>query len=136
MVSRFPGKNFRGEKVRPLPVGRVYVFMLIVVLTANMPFTRYKSLQYAVETDSLELARRRLEFNLAGVGPNDGMIHSFGSYGLIRSSLLPVAVENNSKKMVELLLKYGAEVNPEAPGEGSKHAERVVFRRGLGVRIG
>ena len=135
IVSRFPGKNFRGEKVRPLPVGRVYVLMLIVVYVASIPLTHYKSLQYAVETDDLELARRRLAFNLAGLGPNNGKVHYFGSYGLIRSPLLPVAVENNSKKMVELLLKYGAEVNSEAPGEGSEHAERVVFRNPLAVAI-
>ena len=135
VVSRFPGKNLRGEKVRPLPVGRVYMIMLIVLYVATIPVSHYKSLQYAVETDDLELARKRLEFNLAGLGPNNGKIHYFGSYGLIRSPLLPVAVENNSKRMVELLLKYGANVNPDAPGEGSKHEERVVFRNPLAVAI-
>lgn len=112
IVSRFPGKNFRGKKVQPLPVGKFYLGLLALLWGVCVLLSGYKSLQYAVESGDEELAARRLAFNLEGVGPDDGRIREIGGGRFTQSSLLPLAVEMNNKAMVKLLVEYGAVLNP------------------------
>ncbi|MBL7645435.1 MAG: hypothetical protein JNK74_04505 [Candidatus Hydrogenedentes bacterium] len=112
IVSRFPGKNFRGETVQPLPVGKFFLALLVLLWGVCVLLSGYKSLQYAVESGDEELAARRLAFNLEGVGPADGRIREIGGGRFTQSSLLPLAVEMNNKAMVKLLVEYGADLNP------------------------
>jgi ankyrin repeat protein len=73
----------------------------------------YIPLGYAVSTDDLALAEKRLNWNLEGLGPNNGLVLETGSSWLEPYPLLPVAVRNGNYDMVKLLLKHDAELNPK-----------------------
>ncbi len=90
----------------------------ILLLAMCICSVNYKSLEDAVLRNDLELARSRLEFNLAGVGPNNGRIEDWGTAGIHTSPLLPVAVKNGSIQMVKILLQSGAEINPSPNQSG------------------
>ncbi|MBL7644545.1 MAG: hypothetical protein JNK74_00005 [Candidatus Hydrogenedentes bacterium] len=99
---------------RPL-AGILLILIVICTCAAN-----YKSLEDAVAQNDLDLAARRLKFNLAGAGPNNGRIEDWGTAGVHTSPLLPLAVRNGSIEMARLLIQHGAELNPEPPQLGKR----------------
>lgn len=86
--------------------------MFLVLFALCIWLANYESLEDAVLQNNLELARRRLEFNLAGAGPNNGRIEDGGISGVQALPLLPLAVKRGNRAMVDLLLAYGADLNP------------------------
>lgn len=68
----------------------------------------YKTLEDAVNEGNIELAERRLRFNLLGVDATDGQIVQMSSGPTMRCPLLPIAVEKGNIAMVRLLLDNGA----------------------------
>jgi hypothetical protein len=59
------------------------------------------------------MVEKRLNWNLEGVGPNNGLIVHLGTPGFELYPLLPVAVKNSDYDMVKLLVKHGADLNPK-----------------------
>lgn len=115
MISRIPRTNLVGQPCRRLPVVKAYGVILAVVAVCFLSLNHYKSLQDAVESNDVGLTERRLRFNLAGLGANDGSVTDNGTGGLTKGPLLPTAVGKGNKALVELLIQHGAELNPGAP---------------------
>jgi hypothetical protein len=93
-------------------------FLVLIVICACA--ANYTSLEDAVAQNNLDLARRRLKFNLAGAGPNNGRIEDWGTAGVHTSPLLPLAVINRSIEMASLLIQHGAELNPKQLQSGMR----------------
>ena len=79
--------------------------MVLMAVTAYL--YSYSTLGDAVTSGNLALAEKRLNWNLEGLGPNDGLIVKVGSLGLHRYPLLRMVVRNRDSDMRELLLKHG-----------------------------
>ena len=115
-VLRRIRQDKRHESGQPALTPGVYMPMLAMFfgfLVVALYLVSYDSLEDAVRNDNLELARRRLVFNLAGVGPDNGLVEDLGTAGVHTSSLLPLAVKNGSTDMVALLVEHGAQLNPK-----------------------
>ena len=112
-VSR-EAEGEQGGKV--IGVVRAWPSLLItqLLLTAIAVYLHsYTFLGRAVSNDNFTLAEKRLNWNLEGLGPNNGLIVRTAASELELFPLLPVAVRNGNYDMVQLLLKHGAELNPK-----------------------
>ncbi len=115
LLEYFPRRAVRGGEdgaVRVLGAWRSLVVIQMGLIAVSAYLYYYKPLGYAVSTDDLALAEKRLNWNIEGLGPNNGLIVRTSASGLELFPLLPVAVRNGSYDMVTLLLNRGAELNP------------------------
>lgn len=115
LLEYFPWREVRNGKkgaVRVIEAWRPLVIIQLALMAVAAYVYSYTTLGTAVTNDNLALAERRLNWNLEGLGPNDGLIIWQGTPGLVRFPLLPEAVKNHNYDMVELLVKHGAELNP------------------------
>ena len=88
--------------------------LLVALLFAvSVYFAQYQTLYDAVRSDNVELARHRLQFNWAGLGPDNGHVIYISSGERYLGSLLPVAIWKGNTDMIDLLLDQGAEINIE-----------------------
>lgn len=111
-MNRHLPRNFRGQEARPLHLRSTLMAIAVALVGTFIYLSTYQTLADAVASGNLRIAQRRLNFNLAGVGPNDGLIHHFGTYGLAKFPLLPLAVKGGNKKMITILIDAGAKLNP------------------------
>ena len=118
-ATRIAIRKLPGCKAKPPAVIKPFAVLLAVVLIGCVYLCNYTTLQAAVDAGNIDLARRRLQFNLSGSGANNGAIFHFGTLGLRRFPLLPMAVERGNKKMVALLIENGGELNNGFLGEGN-----------------
>ena len=98
--------------VRIVRAWRSLVAVQLVLMAVTAYLYSYSTLGDAVTSGNLALAEKRLNWNLEGLGPNDGLIVKVGSLGLHRYPLLRMVVRNRDSDMRELLLKHGAEWKP------------------------
>lgn len=114
LMRRIPRETL-GPTGESLPVPSIWKPCCVILglfLALAVYLSNYKTLEDAVKLNDVDLARRRLEFNLLGVGPKNGGICQY-SGGLYYYPLLPIAVHYGNKKMVDLLLEHGADLSPE-----------------------
>lgn len=112
-------------EVAPVPsIWKPCVGILGLILVISFYLSNYKTLEDAVKLNDVDLARRRLNFNLLGVGPNDGGLWLLSS-GLVHYPLLPIAVHHGNKEMVDLLLEHGADLSPEGWDWASADADTM-----------
>ena len=106
-----------GERdvARVIEAWRSLVAMQLALMAVTAYLYTYNTLEYAVTSDNLALAEKRLNWNLEGLGPNYGLVVDFREPKLY--PLLPVAVKNGNYDMVTLLVKHGADLNPKGWGE-------------------
>ena len=122
----------------PVPwelVARYSAAALLITAALGSYLYTYNTLEDAVRMDDVALAKARLEFNLQGVDANTGYVESVSGSGYIGQPLLPLAIEQNSTEMVELLLQYGADIrNPEGRyggvslGGALQHADYAMVK--------
>jgi hypothetical protein len=114
LMRRIPRENLgpTGESLHLPSIWKPSCVILGFFLVLAVYLGNYKTLEDAVKLNDTELVRRRLEFNLLGVGPNNGGICQY-SGGLYYYPLLPIAVHYGNKEMVDLLLEHGADLSPE-----------------------
>ena len=116
LLECFPRRALRdgeGGAVRVIGVWRTLVAIQLALMAITAYLYYYNSLGYAVSSGDLALAEKRLNWNLEGLGPNNGLIIRVGTPGLVRYPLLPVAVKNSNYDMVKILVKHGADLNPK-----------------------
>lgn len=119
----------------PFPRRFVLGFGLVALLLSSAAaayLATYTTLEDAVRTGDVELARKRLHFNLLGVGVRDGDTMRY-SGGVNTEPLLPLAVSLDDVKMAAFLLKHGADVN-QAPSSLSEFAQSWGTR-GAGLEM-
>jgi ankyrin len=92
---------------------RSILVVLVITAALTLYFATYQTLCDAVESGNIELAHRRLHFNLLGVGANTGYITGVSSIGTLTEPLLPVAAHSGNIEMARLLLEHGADPNKE-----------------------
>jgi len=116
LLEHFSKRAFRdegGAVVRVIEVWRLVILSQLVLVAVAVYLYSYKSLGDAVSNDNIALVEERLNWNLEGSGPNNGLVVETGSKWLERYPLIPVAVRNGNYEMVKLLLLHGAELNPK-----------------------
>lgn len=102
-----------GGKIRVVEAWRSLIAIQLVLMAVATYIYNYNSLADAVTSDNLALVEKRLNWNLEGLVPNNGLVVSTGSGWLERYPLLPVAAKNGNYDMVKLLVKHGADLNPK-----------------------
>lgn len=107
-------KLLHPEEIVPVPrVRNACAVIFVALAAATLYLGNYATLEDAVKANDLDLARRRLSFNLLGRGPNDGGVGAPWSSGGQRPyPLLPIAVYHGNREMVDLLLEHGASLTP------------------------
>ena len=122
------------DKVRAIPVVDAWrplvAIQLALMGTAAYLYT-YTTLGDAVSSDNLALAEKRLNWNLEGLGPNNGLIVKLGSQGVELFPLFPEAVKNGNYDLVKLLVKHGADLNPKDWDYGYWSMDRGTYVRNL-----
>jgi len=86
---------------------------LVILLALTIYLVQRDSLADAVAANNVALARKRLAFNVAGLGPDNGIVGYISSGERYTEPLLPVAVKHGNREMVKLLLDHGAEINTQ-----------------------
>ncbi|MCC6487642.1 MAG: ankyrin repeat domain-containing protein [Candidatus Hydrogenedentes bacterium] len=89
-------------------LARFSAALFVLMLLVTYYLETYKTLEDAVNEGNIELAERRLQFNLLGVDVDNGLIARVSSGPAMRWSLLPNAIKNDDIAMVLLLLDSGA----------------------------
>lgn len=113
LLENFPKREDRDGELGVVRVIRVWPSLVAIQLAltaAAIYLYHYKTLEDAVVSDNLALTEERLNWNLEGLGPNNGLMVDTWRPELY--PLLPEAVRNGNYDMVKLLVKHGAELAP------------------------
>ncbi|NUM54757.1 MAG: ankyrin repeat domain-containing protein [Candidatus Hydrogenedentes bacterium] len=109
--------------------------LLILTSVPTIYLKQYVTLEKAVQSGNVELARKRLQFNLLGVGARNGYIMRISSIGTIPGPLMPVAAQTGNVQMARLLMAHGATADdrnqfmspPVTEAAMKGHADMVEF---------